>query len=88
MINDFASILAEKLADKVILRFDPQDRNTYSDNDLLNTPKAAAVLGLKSPNTLRNWAKKGLIPPVYDKTTGKYYYRYGDLMRFKKNRMV
>ncbi|MDR2870851.1 MAG: helix-turn-helix domain-containing protein [Deferribacteraceae bacterium] len=86
LLNNFADVLAEKLADKVIVKFDLQDHTAYNDEDLLSTPKAAVVLGLKSPNTLRNWTKKGLIPPVYNKTSGKYYYKYSDLIRFKSRK--
>ena len=86
LMNEFADILADKLANKIVTKIDPKDKTIYDDDDLLNTPKAASVLGIKSPNTLRNWTKKGLIAPVYDKNTGKYYYKYSELIRFKKNK--
>ena len=84
LLDSLTDILADKLAERLNKSMPEQTTKAYKPDDLLSTPKAAKMLGLAA-STLRNWREKSIVLPfVFNKETGKYYYKYSDLLQYKE----
>lgn len=70
-----------RLADAIAKRISGEEP-VYDEDDELNTPQAAKVLG-KAPSTLRGWREQGIKLTYHLNPDGEVCYKYKDLVAYK-----